>query len=226
MKAHCAWCDAPTPLMAKFCPECGAANPARRTVLGIAATVAVMVPAIAIAIYAAIQWEQPLIKVDGPAEQSMPTQPVTGSDPAFDWLAAAMKSCDDKAASDPGALNLLVVPLTFDAKDIDQWRRQAINRIGNAMVLPSNDMLDGLRRKALSIASEPYSFSVRDEKTRTVRKWASTGGVQRLSAPGAEDIALLSMQFRPRDKGSDEAWGNPIVHQKGNCYWVNALFEE
>jgi hypothetical protein len=226
MKAHCAWCDAPTPLMAKSCPECGAANPARRTVLGIAATIAVLVPAIAIAIYAAIQWERPLITADTPAESSLPAQQVTGSDPDFDWLAAAMKSCDDKAVSEPGALNLLVVPLTFDAKDLEQWRRQALNRIGNAMVLPSNDMLDGLRRKTLSIAPEPYAFSVRDEKTRTVLKWNGTGGVQRLSAPGGEDIQLLSMQFRPRDKGSDEAWGNPIVHQKGNCYWVNVAFEE
>jgi hypothetical protein len=226
MKAHCTWCDAPTPLMAQSCPECGAVNPARRTVLGIAATMAVLVPAIAIGIYAALQWERPLITADVPAEQGLPAQPVTGSDPAFDWLAAAMKACDDKAASDPGTLNLLVVPVAFDAKDVEQWRRQALNRIGNAMVLPSNDMLDGLRRNTLTLAKEPYSFSIRDEKTRTIRKWTGTSGVQWLTAPGGEDIALFTMQFRPRDKGSDDAWGNPIVHQKGNCYWVNAAFEQ
>lgn len=227
MKAQCTWCDAPTPLMAKSCPECGAANPARRTVLGIAAAIAIMVPAIAVAIYAATQWQRPLIKAEGPAgEPSLPAQPVTGSDPAFDWLAAAMKTCDDKATTEPGTLNLLVVPVTFDAKDIEQWRRQALNRIGNAMVLPSNDMLDGLRRNTLALAKEPYSFLVRDEKTRTVRRWTGTGGVQWLSAPGAEDTTLITMQYRPHDKGSDEAWGNPIVHQKGNCYWVNLAFEE
>jgi len=226
MKARCTWCEAPTPLMAKFCPECGAANPARRTVLGIAATVAVMVPAIAIAIYAATQWERPIITAETPAEPSLPAQPITGTDPDFGWLAAAMKACDDRATAEPGALNLLVVPVTFDAKDVEQWRRQALNRIGNAMVLPSNDVLDGLRRKSLSIAPEPYSFLIRDEKTRTARKWIGTGGVQWLSAPGSEDINLLSMQYRPRDKGSDESWGNPFVHQKGNCYWVNVAFEE
>jgi hypothetical protein len=37
---------------------------------------------------------------------------------------------------------------------------------------------------------------------------------------------LFTMQYRPRDKGRDDNWGNPIVHQKGNCYWVNATFEE
>ncbi|MET0668957.1 MAG: hypothetical protein ABWY14_08425 [Tardiphaga sp.] len=227
MKSQCHWCDALVPLMARTCPECGAVNPARRTALVAIAIAAVLIPAIAIAIYAATRWDQPLITAaDRPAEQALPSQPVTASDGNFDWLAAAMKSCDEKAAREPNMLHALVIPLIFDSKDIEQWRKLALNRIGNAMVLPGDEMLNGLRRKTLSIAPEEYTFSVRDGKTQTVRKWARSTGVKWFSAPGVEDFTSFTMQYRPRDKGRDDNWGNPIVHQKGNCYWVNATFEE
>jgi hypothetical protein len=226
MKTQCAWCDATIPLMAPSCPGCGAVNPARRTALGVIAVTAVLIPAIAIAIYAATRWDRPLISVDGPAEQSLPSQPVNTSDGNFDWLAAAMKSCDEKATSEPNVLHALVIPLTFDPKNIEQWRRLALNRVGNAMVLPGDETLNGLRRKMLSIAPEEYTFSIRDEKTQAVRKWPRSTGVKWFSAPGADDVALLTMQYKPRDKGRDDNWGNPILHQRGNCYWVNATFEE
>jgi hypothetical protein len=227
MKTQCQWCDAPVTLMARACPECGAVNPARRAALGVIAIAAVLIPVLAIAIYAATRWDQPLITAaDGPAEQTLPSQPVTAADSNFDWLAAAMKSCDEKAASEPNMLHALVIPLTFDQKNIEQWRRLALNRIGNAMVLPGDDTLTGLRSKTLSIAPEEYTFSIRDGKTQTVRKWARSTGVKWFSAPGAQDFTLFTMQYKPRDKGRDDNWGNPIVHQKGNCYWVNATFEE
>ncbi len=227
MKTQCQWCDAPIPLMARACPECRAVNPARRTALGIIAVAAVLIPVLAIAIYAATRWDQPLIAAgDGPAEQTLPSQPVTASDSNFDWLAAAMKGCDEKAASEPTMLHALIIPITFDPKDIEQWRKLALNRIGNAMVLPGDETLNGLRRKTLSIAPDEYTFSIRDGKTQTVRKWARSTGVKWFSAPGAEDFTLFTMQYKPRDKGRDDNWGNPIVHQKGNCYWVNATFEE
>lgn len=224
---QCTWCDAPLAMMAKSCPECGAVNPARRTALGVIAIAALLIPVIAIAIYAATRWDQPLITAaDGPGEQLLPSQPVTASDGNFDWLAAAMKSCDEKATSEPNMLHALVIPLTFDPKNIEQWRRLALNRVGNAMVLPGDETLNGLRRKTLSIAPEEYTFSIRDEKTRAVRKWPRSTGVKWFSAPGADDVTLLTMQYKPRDKGRDDNWGNPILHQRGNCYWMNATFEE
>jgi hypothetical protein len=226
MKAQCAWCDAEVPLMARACPECGAVNPARRTVFGAAATAAVLVPAIAIAVYAATRWDRPLIPGDSPAELALPSQPVAGSDADFAWLSAAMKACDDKAAAEPNTLHVLVIPVAFDPKDLEQWRRRALNRIGNAMVLSSEDTLAGLRSKALSIAPGEYTFSVRDEKTQAVRKWERATGVKWFSAPEGENVASIKMQYRPRDQGRDDSWGNPLAHQKGNCYWVNATFEE
>jgi hypothetical protein len=212
--------------MARACPECGAANPTRRALIGAAVTVAILIPAIAVAIFAATRWDNPLIAGGEPAGQSLPSQHVTGSDRNFDWLAAAMKSCDGRATNEPNVLNVLVVPIAYNPQDLDIWRRQALNRIGNAMVLPSNDMLDALRRNAISIAPEEYAFSVRDGKSRSERKWTRLSGVRWLTAPGAEDFSVFSMQYKPRDKGRDDSWGNPIVHQKGNCYWVNAAYED
>ena len=226
MIIQCSWCDAAVPVLARSCPECGAVNPARRTVFGVTATIAVLLPAIAIAVYAATRWDRPLITADSSADQPLPSHPVTGAGGDFSWLAAAMKACDDKAASEPNVLHYLLVPVAFDPKDLEQWRRQAINRIGNAIVLSSEETLNALRRKTLSVATSEYTFSIRDEKTQAVRKWARAAGVKWYSAPGGEDVALFSMQYKPRDKGRDDNWGNPIVHQKGNCYWVNAAFEE
>jgi hypothetical protein len=210
--------------MAGSCPNCRAPNPARRNVLAAAAVVAVLGPAIAIAIYAATRWEQPLIAGDRPADQPLPSHP--GSDADFAWLSAAMKACDDKAASEPNALHFLVVPLAFDPKDIESWRRISLNRIGNALVLPGKETLDGLRSKSFSIDAEQYVFSIRDEKTQAVRKWESANGVKWLSIADAEGVTSLQMQYKPRSRGRDDNWGNVIAHQKGNCYWINAVYEE
>ena len=111
-------------------------------------------------------------------------------------------------------------------RSVEQWRPRALNRIGNALVLPGDDTLGGLRRKALAIASQPYVFSIRDDKTGTVRKWEPATGVKWFSIADADDVSLFRMQYRPSDRGSDDSWGNTIVHQKGNCYWVNALYED
>ena len=59
-----------------------------------------------------------------------------------------MKDCDDKAAREQNALHFArhsarITTRTF----VEQWRPRALNRIGNALVLPGDDMLDGLRRK-------------------------------------------------------------------------------
>ncbi len=225
MKSRCAVCDAPVPPMARGCPNCGAPNPARRAILAAAAIVAVLGPAIAVAIYAATRWDQPLISADRPAEQALPAQPTPRSDDNFAWLEAAMKACDDKASAEPNALHFLVVPLTYDPKDIDHWRQAALNRIGNALVLPGTDTLSGLRDKTLAIAPEEYVFSLRDQATQAVRTWDAATGVKWFSIGDAGDVTSLQMQYKPGDKGHD-LWGNLISHQKGACYWINAIFEE
>jgi hypothetical protein len=225
MNRRCAVCGAALSLMARECPACGSPNPGRRAVLAAAATVAVLGPAIAVAIYAATRWDQPLVTGDRPVDQALPSQPPAGPDDDFAWLSAAMKACDDKAAAEPNALHFLVVPLASDPKDIDRWRQAALNRIGNALVLPGTDTVSGLRDKTLTIAPQEYIFSIRDQNTQAVRAWDAATGVKWLSIGEAGELTSLQMQYKPRDKGRD-VWGNLIAHQKGTCYWVNALFEE
>jgi hypothetical protein len=225
MTRRCAQCNAALPLLARSCPTCGTANPARRVAFGTAAVLAVLGPAIGIAIYAATRWEQPLISGDQLADQALPSQPAAGADGDFAWLSAAMKACDDKAAREPNFLHLLVIPLAFDPKDVEQWRKLSLNRIGNALVLPGEDTLNGLRSKSLSIAAGQYVFSIRDERDQSVRKWEPATGVKWYSAD-ADGIESLRMQYKPHDKGRDDSWGNAISHHKGICYWVNAIYEE
>ena len=226
MSTRCPSCDAPISLFASACPQCGAVNPARRGALGASAAVAVLLPAVAIAIYAATRWDQPLITADRPADVALPAQPTGGSDGDFRWLAEAMKACDEKASSEPGVLHFLVTPVVFRPADVEEWRKRALNRIGNAMVLTSEDMLNGLRDKTLTISPDEYTFSIRDGKTQAVSKWARGAGVKWYSGPGGEVVGLFSMQYKPNNRGRDDSWGNPIAHQKGNCYWVNVAFEE
>lgn len=225
MKARCGTCNNELPLTARSCPACGMANPSWHATLGTIAAIAVLVPAIAIAIYAATR-DQPLIRGDRPADQPLPSQPSASGADNFDWLATAMKACDDKATSEPNALHVLVVPLVASPKDFPMWRQMSLNTIGNAVVLPGSDTLKGLRAATLSIDPGEYAFSVRDEKTKSARKWSDVAGVKWLSIADAGGVETISMQFKPRVKGRDDRWGNAVDHHKGNCYWINAVFED
>lgn len=227
MTKPCAACGASVPLSARHCPECGAPNPHRKSIAAIVMAAAVLLPAIAIAIYAATRWEHPLIVApDTQPSQGLPAQTIAASDDNFDWLAAAMKACDEKAAAEPNALHFLVIPIAHSPEVVDQWRRNALNRIGNALVLPGDQTLDALRKKTLAIATEPYVFSFRDDDSGTVRKWDQSAGVKWFSVEDADSVSTFKMQYRPRGLGRDDTWGNGIPHRKGNCYWVNVVYED
>lgn len=226
MTRQCPLCGTAVPLMAHSCRGCGVANPARRGILIAAAVVAVLGPAIALAVYAATRWERPLIAGDRLADQPLPSQSVSGPDNNFDWLALAMRACDEKAEAEQNALHMLVIPLNYDPDTIEQWRRLALNRIGNALVLSGDETLTALRRKTLSIASQPYVFSIRDDRSGNIRKWEPATGVKWFSIADADDLGSFTIQYRPSDRGRDDAWGNAISHRKGNCYWVTAVYED
>ena len=226
MSKPCAACGADVSLWARHCRECGAHNPRRRTAVGTVAVLAVLGPAIAIAIYAATRWDNPLIQGDRPADPALPSQTIAVRDDNFDWLALAMKTCDEKAASEQNALHFLVIPIAHTANIVEEWRRRALNRIGNALVLPGDDTLAALRKKELTISTQPYVFSIRDNQTDPIRKWDPSTGVKWFSIADAENVSVFQMQYRPTGLGKDDIWGNTVLHQKGNCYWVNALYED
>lgn len=227
MSRPCAACGADVALSARHCPECGAPNPGRRNIAAIVTVLAVLGPAIAIAVYAATRWDNPIVGAsDRPTEQSLPAQTIAARDDNYDWLALAMKACDEKATAEPNALHFLVIPIAYDAATVERWRPSALNRIGNALVLPGHQTLEALRKKSLSIATEPFTFSIRDDQTGAIRRWDTATGVKWLSIADADSVSAFKMQYRPRGRGQDDVWGNGIQHRKGNCYWVNALYED
>jgi hypothetical protein len=205
------------PLLARTCAACGSPNPAWNTIRGIVIAILVLIPAIAIAIYAAIH--KPLIQ--GSTSTERPSPLVSKSD--FAWLSSAMAECDAKAAQEPSVLHFLVIPLTSDPTHTEHWRKASLNDVGNAMALSRDDTLSGLRRQLLTISAGDYLFSIRDEKTQVVLRWEPSIGVKWFSTAEADSIASFRIQFKLLNKGQDGAWGNTIDRKKGNCYWINAI---
>lgn len=141
----------------------------------------------------------------------------------FGWLDTAMKQCDEQAAKDPKGLHYLVIPLTDEPRDEPGWRRVSINDIGNAILLGSDDMLAGLRRKALRLSTDEYVFSARNETTKDVLTWKPSTGVRKFVVNDASAIKQFRVQFQSNDASRAINWGATFDRQEGNCYWVNAI---
>ena len=120
------------PLLARTCAACGTPNSAWNTVLGIVIAILVLVLAIAIAINAATHWG------DQGSTSTERSSPLKGD---FAWLSSAMAECDAKAAQEPSVLHFLVIPLASDPTHTEDWRKAALNVIGNAMALSRDDTL-------------------------------------------------------------------------------------
>jgi hypothetical protein len=137
-------------------------------------------------------------------------------------LSRAMQDCETEAARQPTTLYFLVVPMTSKAQDEEQWQAKSLNDIGNAILLSSDVALDGLKRGALTLASEEYVFNVRD-RAGALYNWKGSTGIARLTIPNADKIAGFNIQFQTRSKTSDAAWGSEFARQVGTCYWVNVI---
>lgn len=148
---------------------------------------------------------------------------IQAADGNYAWLETALKQCDAQAAKDTKALHYLVTPLVDTPRDEPGWRRVSINDIGNAILINSEDMLAGLRRKALQISSNEYVFSARNEKTRDILTWKPSKGVRKFVVNDASDISEFKIQFQSNDAARTINWGATFVRQPGNCYWVNAI---
>lgn len=141
----------------------------------------------------------------------------------FVWLETAMKQCDEQAAKDPKSLHYLVIPLVDEPRDEPGWRRISINDIGNAILINGEDMLAGLRRKALRISTDEYVFSARNEATKDVLAWKPSTGVRKFVVNDASAIKQFRVQFQSNDVSRAINWGSTFDRQEGNCYWVNAI---
>ena len=133
-----------------------------------------------------------------------------------------MQDCDAEAAKQQSTLYFLVIPLAAKPEDEQQWRSKSRDEVGNAILLSSDDALDGLKSGTLRISAENYAFNVRD-RANVLYNWNSSTGVSRLTIPNADSIETFNIQFQTRSRTNDTAWGNVFGRRTGNCYWVNAI---
>lgn len=198
------------PVLAAACPRCGARNTLRRATLAVLAALAAVVAG-GIAAFA-IFGGRPV-----PGTTASGTADVA-------WLQAAMRGCDQEAAREVGSLYFLVVPLALHGGgDLASWRAVSLNDVGNAVLLSSDDALNGLRSGTLRIAAQDYVFNARDEVAKSVYKWSRTRGAAKFSTAGAERIASFKLQFLSGAGSDADAWGNVFVRRPGTCYWVLAI---
>ena len=211
--SDCEHCGEPIPKGVRACGYCGAPVRARRSMLGIVAVLSVLgLAAVAVALF---------LLAGGPSDRQGAAVDPKGGD--FVWLETAMKQCDEQAAKDPKGLHYLVIPLVDEPRDEPGWRRISINDIGNAILINGEDMLAGLRRKALRISTDEYVFSARNEATKDVLTWKPSTGVRKFVINDASGIERFRVQFQSNDAARAINWGATFVRQEGNCYWVNAI---
>jgi hypothetical protein len=134
-----------------------------------------------------------------------------------------MDVCEAAAEKDNDTLRFLVIPLAPSPADNEQWRAKPLNEGGNAQLMGSQDMMDGLKDGTLKLYRGEYDFRVLDEATNVVYRWKPGGGVMGFSTTDAGAIALFNVQFRTPRHSGDVGWGTSFVRQSGTCYWVSAV---
>jgi hypothetical protein len=207
LKSECPNCGHAVPVFASFCGACGVPNRARLGAYAVAGSIMALLVAIGFVVAVILRGQQQ--EAGGPQD--------------YAWLGTAMTDCDAEAQKAPDTLHFLVVPMLSAAADDAHWKSHSLNDIGNATLLRQRDTLEGLADQSLVIATDPYEFSVRDEKTSAVYKWAPSVGVKKFLVAGGVQVQEFKVQFKTQQRKNDTEWGAPFVHSKGTCYWVNAI---
>jgi hypothetical protein len=203
--SQCLECGEPVSWFARACARCGAANPARRTLVVVAAALVAVLVAGVVALTTVLLSER-----------------APGTDD-FAWLSKAMEECDKEAEKEPALLHLMVIPLVDEPRDDAGWRRASLNDIGNAILLSGENAIAGLKRGALRMSKEEYVLAVRDEATGVIFRWSPSVGVKRFVTKDASAVESFKVQFQKRDGTGGSEWGAAFKRQAGNCYWVNAI---
>jgi hypothetical protein len=218
---ECPSCGGGTFVLAKVCPDCGAAIGLRLAGMMVAGALVLLLAAIVIALVVVLRGHRLAAATESgaPADEHIAASATAD----FSWLATAMSGCDAEAKMDLGALHFLVTPLVSVAKDVAPWTARSINDVGNGILLRADDTLAGLTSGTLRVYPADYGFSILDQVSDTVHKWRPSVGVAKFSAAGAGSISTFKVQFRTSHSGLDAEWGGSFNRQDGSCYWVNAI---
>jgi hypothetical protein len=206
---------------AKECPHCGAPNKkARLAGFSVVGALAFLAVAVVVALAMALSGRGvTTADTSAPAGERIEAKG-TGD---FAWLTDAMSACEAQAQQDTQTLYFLLLPLASLPEDDAQWREKSIIDIGNAILLHSDDALDGLKSGTLRIYGGKYNFKILDVGANTVYQWKPSTGVTKVSAPDSSAITQFKLQFQTSGSEADARWGDPFNRQTGSCYWVNAI---
>ncbi len=220
IESECPDCGDRVFIFARTCPRCGTANEARMAGVWVAGALAMLAVAIVVAVVAVLRGHP--LPIAGTPDAPVGEHVEASSASNFGWLTAAMSECETEAMKDLDTLYFLVLPLASLPQDDAQWRAKSILEIGNAILLRSDDALEGLRSGTLRLYSGQYDFRIRDGAD-TVYKWKPSIGVTKISTPDARSIATFRLQFQTSGTVGEAEWGSPFTRQSGTCYWVNAI---
>jgi hypothetical protein len=218
--SECPVCGDDVFVFAGSCPACGSPNKARIAGYAVVGALGVLVVAMVVALVLALSPHGvSTADTDTPAGERIAA--ASGTD--FGWLTDAMSKCEEQARQDTDTLYFLVLPLASPGSDDAQWRAKSIIDIGNAILLRSDDALDGLKNGTLRLYTGQYDFRILDVGANAVYKWKPATGVTKVSAPDASAIVQFKLQFQTAASGADAPWGDPFNRQTNTCYWVNAI---
>jgi hypothetical protein len=220
IESECPNCGGRVFILGKSCPHCGAANKARVAGLLVAGALAMLLVAVVVAVAVLLRGQRlpGADTPDTPGSERVETKS-TGD---LGWLTAAMSECEAEAMKNLDTLYFLVLPLASLPADEEQWREKSISNIGNAILLRSDDALEGLRSGTLRLYPGEYDFRIIDG-SNTVYKWKPAVGVTKISAPDAGSIVSFRLQFQTSGSADGGEWGTPFPRKSGTCYWVNAI---
>jgi hypothetical protein len=221
IEGECPRCGEGVFALAKSCPHCGAPNTkARLAGFSVAGALGVLVVAVVAALVLALTG-QGVTTGDTGAPGGERIEAKGSGD--FAWLTDAMSACEAQAQQETGTLYFLLLPLASLARDDAQWRAKSIIDVGNAILLRTDDALDGLRSGALRVYTGKYNFKILDVTANTVYQWKPSTGVTKVSASDSSAITQFKLQFQTASSAADAQWGDPFNRQTGACYWVNAI---
>jgi hypothetical protein len=206
--------------LARACPRCGAPR-GRLAGVMVAGALGLLLVAAVVALVVVLRGDRlaAATETGAPADAHI----AAGSMSDVSWLATAMSGCDAEARAASDRLIFLVTPLTPVLKDIAPWQAKSINDMGNAILLRSDDTIEGLKSGALRLYPADYAFRILDQASEAIYKWRPSLGVTKFSTAEAGPIATFRVQFGTAHSGDDSAWGGSFTRQNAACHWVNAV---